>query len=159
MAGQAPSQGIYGGWVKGEETASGGMDEAASLRRGQGRGAAAAPGLPRQEEGGPILGGGNNRASGSGRRSLLGLASARHDLRQIALRLGSSRDLTYGAPSGMCGPSSRRALSLRLRLSCLAPFGLPVPGLSSCVLCVPRRVSGCFRRGVGPRRLDVLGDC
>ncbi|XP_057629446.1 DNA repair protein RAD52 homolog isoform X3 [Chionomys nivalis] len=38
----------------------------------------------------------------------------------------------------MCGPPSRCALSLRLRLSCLAPFGLPVPGPSSCVPRVPR---------------------
>ncbi|XP_050004528.1 DNA repair protein RAD52 homolog isoform X2 [Alexandromys fortis] len=38
----------------------------------------------------------------------------------------------------MCGAPSRRALSLRLRLSCLAPFGLPVPGPSSCVPRVPR---------------------
>ncbi|KAH0512519.1 DNA repair protein RAD52-like protein [Microtus ochrogaster] len=47
----------------------------------------------------------------------------------------------------MCGPPSRRALSLLLRLSCLAPFGLTVPGPSSCVPRVSRRVSGCFRRG------------
>ncbi|XP_005365183.2 DNA repair protein RAD52 homolog isoform X1 [Microtus ochrogaster] len=38
----------------------------------------------------------------------------------------------------MCGPPSRRALSLLLRLSCLAPFGLTVPGPSSCVPRVPR---------------------